>query len=321
LILSKSCKPRISLVETGPLRGAIRIRYRMKIPVRRAEKPAHRRQKEETLRIWTLISLDYNSPYLRIATRINNTVQNHRLRVRFETGTNTRESYTWRLGFIAENSHKENSTNKMSPDYSQPLCRFVTVKDKERALTVFSKDTIAYQLCLDPKRTLVLTLLRSVGKLSAGEYGSKTNTTLSAQCQGEHFVEYALFPHVPCELNTFGHLNYQLEKFHVPMIAFQTKIDAAPIAPKTGVSLEPKELSILCFKEAEIGGLFIMRLVNPTPQTVQARCRFSFPIESAAIISYDELSAENPLPSRNGRVILSMKPKEIVTLKIKPSAS
>ena len=62
LLLSKSFRPRISLVEKGPLRGSIRIRYRMKIPIRNSGSETRKKVKTEILRIWTHISLDCNAP-------------------------------------------------------------------------------------------------------------------------------------------------------------------------------------------------------------------------------------------------------------------
>lgn len=315
-VLSKSFKPRISLAETGPLKGAIRIRYRMKIPNRISEDEKHRKKDKQILRIWTTISLDYNTPYLRIITRINNTIQNHRLRVRFETGIDTRYSYTRKFGVITETTHREHAFSKSSPDCNQPLHRFVSVKDEERALTVFSKDTIAYQLCLDPKRTLALTLLRSVGKLQSVDSGTESVESNTAQCQGEHVFEYALFPHTPHELDNFQFLNSQLENFSFPMLAFQTRYDAARLIQKTGISIEPAELSVLCFKEAESGRHFVLRILNPTQRVIQAQCCAAFPIETIAIISPDELIEESQLKPENGKIGFSMNPNDIVTLRI-----
>ena len=82
--------------------------------------------------------------------------------------------------------------------------RFVTVKDQEQAFTLLSYGLPEYELKLDGKGTLALTLLRCIGTLAADKLitrpGGKSgwhNDTPDAQCQGVHMFRYALFPQAP----------------------------------------------------------------------------------------------------------------------------
>ena len=154
---------------------------------------------------------------------------------------------------LAEWTHAESSRKKAVQDCDNPMQRFVTVKDDTRALTVFSKDTMGYQLNLDTKRTLNLTLLRSVGKIRAAESDSPIADLKTAQSQGTHVFEYGLFPHAPGHFDEFRAINEQMEAFHLPMLAIPISDGSSDPLPESGIELAPKELTLLCFKPADLG--------------------------------------------------------------------
>ncbi|MBN1351778.1 hypothetical protein JXJ21_20365 [candidate division KSB1 bacterium] len=311
--LSKSVRPRISLIESGPLRGIIRIRYRMKISTNSGRK----KSSQEVLRIWSQVSLDHNAPFLRIKTRIKNTIINHRLRARLETGINTNTSFTRQLDRIAERTHRGNDRVAFSGDYEFPMQGFVTVKDSRRALTIFSDDMMAYQLHQDSKRTLTLTALRSIGTLhNEAEFSPDFRETASGQCQSDHVFEYAIFPHTPDENRWYEAVNSELEQFAAPAIAWHANTGSSVSQPAGGLSFTSRELVLLCFKEAETGDALIARILNPTEREISSRGTVNFQCGSISIISCDESTGRKALNVRNGAFDFMILPQEIITFEI-----
>lgn len=302
---SKNVTPRISLVECGPLRGAIRIRYRLKI-LRPATRGRHPRNDESgILRIWTKVHLGADSPLVFFETRVVNTLPDHRLRVRFETGTQTHFTRTG-AGHQPQIQNHHGLTagfrNGEEPDAEIPLQNWVTVTDEveNRGLTLLTAGLLGYQLLPDSNRTLTLTLLRSVGAWQTPAPSTalpENQAAPAAQCQRDYHFYYALLPHPRTEIERCENLARAFEQFWAPILAVENPTEINADLLQDQIRVQPEALLLSRFKIAEDGTGYILRLINPTLQPLAAEIYCRFPLAAIYLTPVNEQLMEAlPLP-------------------------
>ena len=168
------------------------------------------------------------------------------------------------------NASIKSTIRKIFPSMSRspvhPMQRFVTVRDDRKALTVFSYGCPEYELKLDAQRTLALTLLRCVGRLSGldlstcpgGDAGWK-NETPGAQCPGEHVFRYAVLAHAP---GAWDAVLRHGEEFHTARLAFARKHEAA--LPNAALfACDNPSIVLSALKAGEAGKGIVIRLYKP----------------------------------------------------------
>ena len=267
VITTSEVKAEITVIEQGPLRGAIQITTMLGVPIFTTR--AGRSHEETSVTITSKISLCENSSLVEFETTVVNTAHDHRLRAIFETGIETNKSIADEHFALIEREHKEYDPKDFKievPAAVQPMQRFVTIQDSNKALTLFSYGLPEYELKLNGRRTLALTLLRSVGKLSGsdlitrpgGDAGWK-NETPDAQCIGTYTFRYAVLVHKPDAWET---VLQTAEMFHTPRLAFTRKhaVKATNIIP---IEFDNNAIVLSALKKSEDGKSLIIRLYNP----------------------------------------------------------
>ncbi|HLP16778.1 MAG TPA: glycoside hydrolase family 38 C-terminal domain-containing protein [Bacteroidota bacterium] len=132
VVLSNTKMAKLSIVEKGPLRGALKIAIVMHIPVSASADRKSRSERTEPVEISTIVSLHYRSRAVEFVTTVNNTVKDHRLRVLFATGINTNTCYADSPFYIAEREQQKYDLKQFTiehPAQVAPMQRFVSVLD------------------------------------------------------------------------------------------------------------------------------------------------------------------------------------------------
>jgi len=259
-------------------------------------------------------------------TTVENTAKDHRLRVLFETGVQTNQTFAESPFGITRRVHREYDPKEFAievPSKTHPMQRFVTVVDEHRGFTLIQQGLPEYELKLDGKGTLALTLLRGVGELSrgnlitrpGGEAGWK-NSTPGAQCLGTHTFQYSIYPHDPGALETFAEINHQVEEALLPLTAFHRRMAGDVQLERPGFTLEPDTLCMTGLKEAEDGEGVILRFFNPTPVKVNAVITAPVEVKEAFRTKLNERTVERSVVEGKKRIPLVAKPWEIVTVRI-----
>jgi mannosylglycerate hydrolase len=324
-IASNKRKARVSLVERGPLRVALRVAMEMDVPVEASADKSARSGKTTRLRIESILSLTPQGRFLDIRTTVENTAKDHRLRVLFPSGIDTDTSYADSQFCIVERKQKEYDVRKFTiehPAKVAPMQRFVTVGDKEGAFTLLSYGLPEYELKLDGRGTLALTLLRCVGTLAADKPitrpGGKSgwhNDTPEAQCQGTHTFRYGVFPHAPLGPECDDGLNKASEQFHLPLLAVRRKNGGTLPVQGSFLSLTPDSLVLSALKQSEDGEALIVRVYNPGSSNVAGKIHFAVNIRKASLSRLDETEGV-AVEVVGGRTIpVSVPPSGIVTLR------
>lgn len=320
IFTSAGGRARIAVLEKGPLRASLRVSVTMRVPASGSGRS--RSPRMTSLEIVSLVSLDCYSRSLVIETTIHNSARDHRLRVLFPTGIDTDTSYADSQFCLVRRKRVKGGTSGFRiehPASVAPMQRFVTVKGKDRALTLFSYGIPEYEL--KKKGTLALTLLRCVGTLAGEDLitrpGGKSgwhNETPEAQCQGTHTFRYAIFPHAPEEFKTMDVLNEQAEKFHYPLLPFRRKSGGDLAMGGSLLSCSSRSAVLSIVKESEDGSGFIVRWWNPLAHRITNTMTFMMPMRGMAPATLDEKALMPFSPVRTQSI--SSDTCEITTIRV-----
>ncbi|HTS00108.1 MAG TPA: glycoside hydrolase family 38 C-terminal domain-containing protein [Bacteroidota bacterium] len=294
----RSTAARVTVAEKGPLRATLRVETTLRVPEAASPDRKSRSVRRVPMKITTLLSLDARSRFLSCTTTVDNCARDHRLRVLFPAGADTDRVRADSQFCIVERVQHEFNPKDFAievPARVAPMQRFVTAAGGDRALTLLAYGLPEYELKLDGRGTLALTLLRCVGLLAGDDLLSRPggkagwhNETPDAQCQGVHTFRYALLPHAPEEPGGGNFVTAQSEKFHLPLLSFRRK-NLSPLPMESSLfSLEGDPLVLSALKEAEDGGGIVVRVYNPSPAPARGVLRCGRPVKGAHCCTLNE---------------------------------
>ena len=323
---STQSTPSLRLLEHSALRGSLSIEYRMELPASAAPGERSRSQEKILMPVTTVVSL---TPYARrvdIRTTVDNTVKDHRLRALFSTGIDTIESYADTPFAVVRREHRAYDVSQFAfehPALVAAMQRFVTIHDGEKGMTLMTKGLPEYELSLQERGTLTLTLLRCVGKLSGrdlitrpgGAAGWWTETP-EAQCPGIHTFEYSLFPHAGKGDEFWPSVIHEVECYTVTPATINRKNEQARL-DESFFSLEPAGLQLSALKEAEDGKGIVVRISNPVDRTVRALVKTHRPVIKANRCRLDEKNLQPVRVIKKYTLAVPVRPFEIVSLRIR----
>jgi mannosylglycerate hydrolase len=300
---------RVTPGERGPLRASLVVHSSLRIPVSSSPDRKSRTGRTVAIPIRTRISLDASSRFLECETTIDNRARDHRLRVLFPAGVRTDRVRADSQFCIVERVQKEYDTERFTIEHPAgvaPMQRFVTVNGNDRSLTLLAYGLPEYELKLDGKGTLALTLLRCVGTLAGDDLitrpGGKAgwhNETPDAQCQGVHTFRYALLPHGPDEPEWGEFVARESERFHLPMLPVRRK-NGAPLPLESSLfAVEGGTLVLSALKESEDGTGIIVRVYNPGPAEAVGVLRCSRAVKKAEVVNLNEAVSGDAAVERN----------------------
>jgi alpha-mannosidase len=325
-VMSNQFAPRITIGEKGPLRASLKIEHRMMVP-KEASKDGKSRSSEMTeLLVATTFSLTRLSRRVDIQTTVNNICKDHRLRALFSTGIDTLESYAETPFAVVKREHRIYDTTQFHiehPAMVAPMQRFVTICDNSKGLTLITKGLPEYELMVEKKGELALTLLRCVGKLSGRDLTTRPggaagwwNETAEAQCLGTHTFEYSLFPHKWLGDAVWTSILEQVEEFTVPFLTVKRKNEQT-VFEKSFLSVQPNGLLLSALKQADDKSGIVIRLSNPIDSTVQGSVHLEAKAKEAFRVAMNE-EIVGPVQVLNGHDIpVTLKAFEVMTILVK----
>lgn len=215
-----------TLAATGPLSGAIELRYRLELPHRLSE-DRRTRVGRVAMDVRVVLRLEAFAERLDLTAELTNAAEDHRLRLRLDTGIDA--DHVWADG------HWDVLRRPLRPPtadhwYQRPLPtghqrRFVAVSDGVTGLAVLARGLPEYEAAPGAAGVeLAVTLLRCVGWLSRNDLASRPQgagpalPAPGAQCLGPHRFELAVVPFAGPWWQ--GPLPVAAERFTVPTRAF-----------------------------------------------------------------------------------------------------
>ena len=313
----------VTVEESGPLRGAIRLDHHMRSPLSASEDRKSRSLETAEFTVSTVLTLTRSARRVDIRTTVWNRVKDHRFRALFATGIDTDESFAETPFAVVQRRHVTYDTKNFlfeHPALVAPMYRFVTLRDASKGLTQMVKGLPEYELKLNERGVLALTLLRSVGVLSGRDLITRPggaagwwNDTPDAQCLGTHVFEYSLFPHGPDVTKSWSSILKEVELFTVPSLVVKRKNDQ-DLGERSSLSIQPDSLLLSALKLADRRDGVIVRLSNPVDRNIDGVLQFKRPVRAAFRTTMNE-DILGPLEVREGREIeIAVRPFEVVSL-------
>jgi alpha-mannosidase len=331
VIDSRGFPVRIALVEDGPLLARFRIDTTMRVPARLDENggdPWQRldgvgnaaRRSEETreLCISTKVTLRRGGRSVQLDVRLDNTAADHRLRMMFPT---RREGTTCHAESAFDVVERDTEFGPESPWHGVrgvtfPMQRFVDVSDGWAGLAVLNDGLREYEVTQDTDRAIAVTLLRAyeVNLTTVSCRWEKHPEMRLSQCPGEHEFQFRILPHAGDY--AAGGVLAEAERFCAPLEPAQAGAHPGGLPPRHGfIEVSPPNLVLSACKRAEDGQGWILRLFNPTEDSIEGVIRFGQPIATAQLVTLEETALQPLNVDEGARLECSVGPKKIVTLK------
>ncbi|WP_315080736.1 glycoside hydrolase family 38 C-terminal domain-containing protein [uncultured Clostridium sp.] len=250
-------------------------------------------------KVETVIELRLGEEFIRVNHKINNTIENHRVRVVLNTGINSKSSLSDEGYSLIERNNENKYINTWREDgFAEApvpvyaLENIVSLKEEDKLYTVMAKGIKEYEVLEDSK--IALTLFRSVGLLGrdnllwrpgrASGINNKVVYTKDAQMLKEMSFEYAitlgrikndfenkLFNTLDKYLDRYT--SYQLQKlnlFEERVERFEIPLNLKNINDEYSLfSIDNKYAIQSVLKESYEKDGFILRLFNPGEKEIK----------------------------------------------------
>ncbi|WP_252217489.1 glycoside hydrolase family 38 C-terminal domain-containing protein [Clostridium sp. VAP41] len=249
--------------------------------------------------IETVIELRFGEEFIRVNHKINNTIENHRVRIVLNTGINSKSSLSDEGYSLIERNNENKYINTWreegfaeAPVPVYALENMVSLKKEDRLYTVMAKGIKEYEVLEDSK--IALTLFRSVGLLGkdnllwrpgrASGINNKVVYTKDAQMLKEMSFEYAItFGKIESDFenklfNTLDkyldrYTTYQLQKlnlFEERVERFEVPLNLKNVDEEYSLfSIDNKYAIQSVLKESYEKDGFILRLFNPGEKEIK----------------------------------------------------
>ncbi|MDQ1257161.1 MAG: 2-O-(6-phospho-alpha-D-mannosyl)-D-glycerate hydrolase, partial [Candidatus Hydrogenedentes bacterium] len=321
----------ISLVENGPLLARYRIAYRMDVPIGIEEdggnpwqrldggpNAAKRSAETRPMTIVSIVTLKRGARAVEVVTRFNNPCKNHRLRVVFPTRLKAKTCHAESAFDVVEREIVRGPgspwADAINPTF--PMQRFVDVSDGRAGLAVLNSGLREYQVTEDGGRAIAVTLMRAfeVSLTTVSKRWDQHPEMELSQCLGEHECRYAIYPHAGKwdDAEVFD----EAERLTLPLEPAQAGPHGGDMPKRHGfVSIEPANLVLTAFKQAENGKGLTIRLFNPTTRPVRGKIAFDRNIQEAHEVTLEEQHIKKT--TVKGKTLsLTVGPKKIVTMRV-----
>lgn len=320
----------ITCIENNALRATLKIELAMDLPT--ALIAGRRARTAETVRcpITTFVTLTASSRRVDIETHVHNLAKDHRLRVMFPSSIPSDYSYAEQPFDVIQRSIKLPDLNlpyEEPPYATHPQLSFAGITDGQHGLMIANAGLYEYEVTDTPDRCVALTLLRCTDRLHIPFEGSQQNLIPEAQCLGDHVFRYSIIPHQ----GSWETAWQDAYEFNFPLrLILDQQLEGAtvrgyqqPAQPRTlpaaqsFVEVSSKQLQVTAIKKAEREDVLVVRLLNPSPEPLNAAVRASYPgraFTKVCRMSLEE-AVEADLPvSGDGWTPIHLKGKEIATV-------
>ncbi|MDC7222076.1 MAG: glycoside hydrolase family 38 C-terminal domain-containing protein [Spirochaetales bacterium] len=331
---SKGLPAEISLISQNDYEAVYRVSRVMELPESDVNNHKERSQTLRSLPIVSYITVEADSPVVKIRTTLKNTVKDHRMRVLMPSGFDSSTAYAASPFDITERPvHIEPYGEESIPEHVKKVIvgareanpstyfhtrEFLDLNDGKEGLALFNKGLPEYQVT--EGGTMALTLFRSIGWIAKeintriGDAGPEIYTP-DAQCLREMTFEYALCPHEGTAYS--GDVLYKSEEYNNEAIGVNVKAAPGKLPAYSGLfSYDDRERcsKITAVKRSEDGSAMIIRGVNLSPKENRFTFRFEVNALSYGLVNFLEEETV-PLESSDNEVSFTARGKEIFTLK------
>ena len=324
--------PKIVTLEAGPSGQALQVDQILRLPTGLTPDRSARSEETVDLPIRSRFWLRPGVPRVDIETSVDNTAQDHRLRVSFPTGISVDHVLAeGQFDILARRpSHAGDAGRKLTgwaeqPVPTQPQCAYVAAHILDGpGLLIANRGLPEYEAREDAGGiTLLLTLLRCVGWLSRDDFPCRNGqagpqlATPGGQCTGHTSFHYSLIP-----FNDFQAAARQAHVFNAGFRAIGVPVAEGVLeSNRSIVEIEPESLQLTALKPSEDGSGMVLRFFNSVNEPVQARISFGVPVTAAHRVNLlEEIQADLTVHGK-ASLDLKVRGKEIVSISVESDRS
>jgi alpha-mannosidase len=291
----------------------------MKVPKGLVDGKRRRNDELIPLPISSLITLCKGIPRLDIVTTYDNQAMDHRLRVCFPSGVDSKTvDVETAFDVVTRSIELPDTRDWVEPATgTQPHLSFFDISDKKGGLAVISHGLVEYEVQDNDSRTMILTLVKGLRYPKVGLPPERVERLeqVGSQCLGKHTSSYSLYPHEGNwqEGNVF---EYAYRRFTpVKLIQCGPSPGELPRALQL-LKIEPEELILSAIKKCETRESIIVRLFNPTEKEITGKIKFRKPIKEAWLTNLNEERKKELPINKNGSLEMKVEHKKIVTIEL-----
>ncbi|MBQ7572765.1 MAG: alpha-mannosidase [Clostridia bacterium] len=293
--------------ENGELSSTICARIKMNVPSygiinkNMVEGESKRSGELTEIEIKTYYTLKKGARAVEVKTVINNTAKDHRMRAMFDTGIKTSTAKSAGHFYVDERSTAPAGDRYYPEMQTLPKGYYTTLEDEHGGFSFVDNCTCEYEATKDGK--LAITLFRGVRNIICTEFRSAGVFPHEdgGQSLGELTFNYCIYPFNRNETKMLA------EKLSAPVKAVQTSKGDGKRGDTASFLEIPDELVLTALKKAEDSNNLIIRLFNPTKQSVTGEFKGRF--KNARAVNLNE-EFEKDLDLKE----VTVKPYEILTI-------
>jgi alpha-mannosidase len=297
--------PGFAVLSDGPFAAVLELTHKLELPGNYNPTDKIRSGDRKTLELRTTVTILKGSDTVSFKTDVENDIEDHRLRVLFPTGFDSKEFYT-QTPFDMQKWDVKKENNDKSGEIEtnvNPTQGTVFIEDGKNAFALYTKGLYEVEVT-ESDRTVALTLFRAFPNEVAQP------KAVMGQMQTEMTFEYAaafsgaLIPAKALQ-NSVAYKS-GMRTFETGSHKGELKLEQSFFSLESVSSV----VSALQLKSENCG---VLRIFNPGEQTDKAVFALAKPITKAA--ETDFLGNEKSvLMVKDGKVLLSLKPHEIKTV-------
>jgi mannosylglycerate hydrolase len=266
---------RVRREQNGPLGCVFTVEVQMDLPAA-CERPvagvrgrSRRVDERRRLTVTSRFTLRRGARRLDVRTTVDNTVADHRLRLLCPTDLEATVSHA--CGHFTVDERPVEPQGEFYPDMlTHPQQMFVDLSDGEAGLAVVNRSFTEFEALRDDRRTLAITLFRSLRNLVCTEFRSSGAFPMQkgGQSLREMTFDYALYPHAGDWAK--AEVYKQAEEFNTDVEIYQTARHGHGDWPlrRSLFRVRPANLILSALKKAADRESFILRVYNPTSETL-----------------------------------------------------
>ncbi len=324
VVFSNQFKPKITIDKT-PFDASITLEYAMKLPESASAGRRSRAKNYVTNHIRSVVSLRPESARIDITTTVSNRAKDHRFRVTFASGVQGNVSYADTPFAIVERKHQRYNYKDFPievPPTCAPMHRFMCIKNANKGLAIMALGLPEYDLILDKKGTVAITLLRSVGSISHGDLKTRRggeaawkNMTPGAQCLGTYTFNYAVYPLDEDDHGEWSSIFKIVDDYTTPLYTISRKNQDALPTERSWLQADFSGCMISALKEGEEQDGIVLRWYNPDDIAKKVRIHQQFAQKNVQKVNLNELPYEDIQSDNEGAVSLQTDARSIATIK------
>ena len=307
-------------LETSDLLNRYRIKHVLNVPIGlEGEEGNYSRSKEhKEMHIESTLTLRKGQRWLEVVTKLENPVEQHRVRICFPTNLKASVSAAEAAFDVIERPIDRTSDSvyygKPNPQY--PMHRFVDMSDGKIGLAFINDGIREYEAVDNEERTLCITLLRGFTAMQSPviDQWDVYPWMKMAQQLGWHEWRYAIMPHAGNW--EVGNVYREVEKFSLPLETAQAGKGGGDLPKQLSfIEIEPEEIVLSVLKKCEHRESVALRLFNPTNKEINGVLTFYQPVKEAWMTNMNEERREKLEIEKHG-LNINFGKKKIITCEV-----